>query len=132
MQGVVHRPRQERARVGREFLGRQAVEEAGKRDGDAFQPDSGDGRRVTAEQSGELCALTARRVGDDAGAQRIDEEVELHQGRPLAPQRPVVVEVGDPLDDRHVQCRVQEADNGVAYLAGAPRRKQLDTLHPGG
>ena len=54
-----------RAGLGGEFLRSQAVEQAGKRNGDAFQPDARDRPLIAAEHSGELFAFTARRVVGD-------------------------------------------------------------------
>jgi hypothetical protein len=93
---------------GDELLRRHALEQTGERERDAFQPDPRDRRLITAEQGGKLVTLADRRVLGHVSAQRVEEEVELYIARLLTPQRAVVVEVGDPICDRHLLSRRQE------------------------
>ena len=116
--------RHERADPAGELLGRDALAQAGQGQGDAFQAELAHRGRVVAEDRVELRGV--REVGlGRPGPQRVDEEVELHVARALAPEGAVVVEARDPLLRRHVEHVVEERHERLTGGPGAPGGEQV-------
>ena len=121
-QGAVPVAAEEVVDRGVELVRGLTVEQRGERAGDLRQADLADRGHVAAEHGSELGALGQRRVGGDALLQRVDEEVELHVGRLLAPHRAVVVDVGDTFVGGHVGGAVEEVEDPVSASRRAARR----------
>lgn len=112
---------------GAELAGRLAVGQRGEGACDLGQPDLAHRGLVAVEHRTDLGPIAQARVIGCPGPESVDEEVVLDLRRFLAPHRPVVVDVGDALLDRHVVEVVEEGEDRVPARPRPARRATATT-----